>query len=339
MAMKPFDPEQRELIRSPLDDETILSGQFWGELRVFLAVAKAKSFNRAAEILNTSPPTVGRQVRRLQDMMGSQLFVPTQNGVKLTAKGQALAQALSSLDHSLFAISNDLKAENKEAEGIVRISITDGLNTFFVAPSVSTFTAEYPRIQLHLKSPANVVSLRDNQTDMMIGFSPIEGSDIFVQKLGFLHFIPIVAKSYIQHHGIPNKVNLKQHQFLQSEFYMAKTGLWDSWNRAVSQGQISHYCDNSMAYGMLVKAGLGVGLLGSYTVIEPNAVPLDLDVNISVPLYAIALTERLNSRPVRLVFDWLSEMFGPANPWFNPRLRLDPPQGRFDTGIKLLFNL
>lgn len=337
--MKPFDPDQRSLIRTPLENENILSGQFWGELRVFLAVAKAKSFNRAAELLNTSPPTVGRQVRRLQDLMGSQLFVPTQHGVKLTPKGQALAQALASLDHSLFALTNDLRAENKEAEGVVRVSITDGLNTFFVAPGVSAFVAEHPRIQLHLKSPANIVSLRDNQTDLMIGFTPVEAADVYVQKLGSLHFIPIVAKSYIQQYGIPTRTNLEHHLFLQSEFYMARTGLWDSWNQTVSHGKVAHYCDNSMAYGMLVKAGLGVGLLGSYTILEPNAVPLELDVKISVPLFALALTERLNSRPVRLVFDWLSEMFGPANPWFNPRLRLDPPQSRFDTGIKLLFNL
>jgi hypothetical protein len=44
-TMDPFDREQRVLNRSPLDDETILSREFWGELRVFLAVAKAKSFN------------------------------------------------------------------------------------------------------------------------------------------------------------------------------------------------------------------------------------------------------------------------------------------------------
>ncbi|WP_445504877.1 LysR substrate-binding domain-containing protein [Microvirga sp. G4-2] len=170
--------------------------------------------------------------------------MPTKNGVKLTAKGQALAHALTSLDHSLFALSNDLRAENKEAEGIVRVSITNGLNTFFVAPAVSGFAAEHSKIQLHLKSPANVVSLRDSQTDMMIGFSPIEASDIFVQKLGHLHFIPIVAKSYIRQHGIPTRSNLNQHYFLQSEFYMARTGLWDSWNQAVSQGQIAHFCDN-----------------------------------------------------------------------------------------------
>ena len=39
--MLPFDEEQH-LNKSPLSEETLLSGQFWGELRVFLAVAKTK---------------------------------------------------------------------------------------------------------------------------------------------------------------------------------------------------------------------------------------------------------------------------------------------------------
>lgn len=331
--MEPFG----YLNRTSLDDENLLSGHFWGELRVFLAVAKAKSFNRAAEILNTSQPTVSRQVKRLQDQMGSQLFVPTQHGVKLTVKGQALAQALSRLDHSLFALTNDLKAETKEAEGIVRISITDGLNTFFVAPAISAFAAEHPKIQLHLKSPTNVVSLRENQTDMMIGFSPVEAADISCRTLGFVHFIPVVAKPYIKQHGIPTLSNVGDHVFLQSDLY--STELWDPWNTIVDRGRTATICDNSMAYGMLVKAGLGVGLLGSYVVLEPNAVPLSLDVKISVPLYALVLTERLNSRPVQIVFDWLCEIFGPNNPWFHPEFRLRHPPNRYDSGIKLLFNI
>jgi molybdenum-dependent DNA-binding transcriptional regulator ModE len=102
--MHPFDQEQQSLNRSPLDDETLLSGQFWGELRVFLAVAKTKSFNRAAEITGTSQPTVSRQVKRLQDVVGSQLFISTPRGVKLTQKGEALARALSRFDHSLYSL-------------------------------------------------------------------------------------------------------------------------------------------------------------------------------------------------------------------------------------------
>ena len=134
----------RSFNKSSLDDETLLSGQFWGELRVFLAVAKTKSFNRAAEITNTSQPTVSRQVKRLQDVVGSQSFISTPRGVKLTEKGEALAKALSRLDHTLFSITSDLRAESSEAEGIVRVSITDGLNAVFAAPSLVRFSDQYP---------------------------------------------------------------------------------------------------------------------------------------------------------------------------------------------------
>jgi len=249
--MRPFDEEQQAFNKGPLDDETLLSGQFWGELRVFLAVAKTKSFNRAAEITNTSQPTVSRQVKRLQDVVGSQLFIPTPRGVKLTQKGEALARALSRLDHTLYSITNDLRAETNQAEGVVRVSLTDGLNAFFVAPAVERFSTEYPKIQLHLKSPHNLMNLRENQTDMMIGFNPVESADIAFRKLGFLHFIPVASKGYIKRCGLPTRSNLEDHCFVQSELYSARTGLWDGWNNIIARGRVAHFCDNSFSYGML----------------------------------------------------------------------------------------
>lgn len=337
--MLPFDADQQSLNKGLLDEESLLSGQFWGELRVFLAVAKTKSFNRAAEITNTSQPTVSRQVKRLQDVVGSQLFISTPRGVKLTPKGEALAQALSRLDHTLYSMTSNLNAETREAEGSVRVSITDGLNALFAAPALMQFSTQYPKIQLHLKSPLNHIDLRENQTDMMIGFAPSASSDIQFRKLGQLHFIPIVSKDYIRQYGLPTADALEKHLFIQSEYYMAKTGCWDSWQQAVSRGRIAHHCDNPFAYGMLVKSGLGIGLLGSYSLVEPCAVPIEIGLRISVPLFLLALTERLNARPVRLVFDWLSDVFGRNNPWFSDEFKLNNLPSEYDAGLRKMFNL
>jgi len=133
-------------------------------------------------------------------------------------------------------------------------------------------------------------------------------------------------------------INLEQHVFLQSEYYLPKTGLWDGWQQAVARGRIAHYCDNSFAYGMLVKAGQGIGMLGTYTLVEPCFVPLEIDLRISVPLYLIAATYRLSARPVRLVFDWLGEVFG-NNPWFSDELKLNNPPSKYDAGFRKMFNL
>jgi hypothetical protein len=73
--------------------------------------------------------------------------------------------------------------------------------------------------------------------------------------------------------------------------------------------------------------------------VEPSAVPLEFDLRIPVPIYLIALTDRLNARPVRLVFEWLSDVFGSNNPWFNDEFRLNNPPSVYDAGFRKCFNL
>jgi len=287
---KPFDPSQKNLNRSPLDDPHVLSGPFWGELRVFLAVAKAKSFNRAAEELNMSQPTVSRQVKRLQDIIGSQLVVPTQSGIKLTEKGKELAKSALALDEKLFEIAHDLKAETRDAEGLVRLCVTEALAGLFVAPSLVQFSERFPKIQLHIRNPINMTSFRENQTDVMIGFAPENQNGVTSEPLGYMHFLPIATHPYIDRFGVPTRKNLETHFFIDSQYYSSQTGIWDKWREAVSRGVVAHYCDNSFAYGLLVRSGTGIGLLGSYTLSDPTAVPLELDVHVRVPIYILAQT-------------------------------------------------
>lgn len=317
----PFDGSQRLLAQSPLDDPRLLSGPFWGELRVFLAVAKAKSFNRAAKQLGMSQPTVSRQVRRLQDVMGSQLFVSSANDITLTDKGLELAQALISLDAKLFEISHELRAESRDAEGLVRISVTEALAGLFIAPNLAAFSDRYPKIQLHIRNPANLAAFRENQTDIMIGFQPGSGS-VVSQQCGVVHLIPQASREYIQRYGMPTRGNLESHFFLDTEYYSAKTGVWDSWQSAVARGEVSHYCDNSYAYALMAKSGLGIALLGSYTLADPISIPLDIDVHIPLPIFILAMGERLQAKPIKLVYDWLCEIFSPNTPWFSPTLNL-----------------
>jgi DNA-binding transcriptional LysR family regulator len=335
----PFEKSQLRLNRSPLDDPNVLSGPFWGELRVFLAVAKAKSFNRAGEVLGMSQPTVSRHVKRLQDLMDAQLVIPTLSGIKLTEKGQELAQSLIALDHKLFNLSTALRAETRAAQGVVRLSITEGLGAMFVAPNLVSFGDDHPRIQLHIRNPVNMSSLAANQTDLMIGFMPAVGADVDCVALGHLHFVPVAGQNYVRRHGLPTLVNLEQHQFIDSEYYAATTGLWAPWHNLINRGRIAHYADNSFSYALLVRAGHGIGLLGTYALCDPTSIALDLGVQVSVPLYLLALNERLSSRPVRLVHEWLRSVFGACNPWFAKELNLQalPRTVLWDTTAENLF--
>lgn len=333
-------PFPQELLnRSSLDDPHILSGQFWGELRVFLAVAKSGSFSRAAALLATSQPTVSRQVKRLQDQLGAQLLVSSQVGVRLTSKGEQLARSLAELDQSLFMLSNDLRAESGKEEGLVRISITDGLGVFFLIPALEDFARAHPRIQVSLQNSLNLNDLRQSQTDLMIGFAPVQSSDVTTRTLGMLHLVPMASRAYVERYGVPELGNLERHKFIQTGLYMGNDEVWAPWNSLVGKGQIAHYSENSFTYGMMVKAGLGIGLLGSYTVMEPAARPIDLKVHIPIRLCATVLAGRLASRPVQLAFNWICEIFGSNNLWFSDKLTLAPKPNLDNRGFRLMFNL
>jgi DNA-binding transcriptional LysR family regulator len=159
---------------------------------------------------------------------------------------------------------------------------------------------------------------------MMIGFEPVDASDISCLPLGHLHLIPIASEQYIRRHGMPTTGDLSHHVFVDSQFYQAKTGMWDDWQSLMAQGRIAANCDSSLSYASAIIGGLGIGLLGNYTLSDTTLRHLLLGVHVSVPIFLLGLAERFEARPVRVVKDWLADTFGPHNPWFADQLNLRP---------------
>src|ERR1700686_4231137 len=132
----PFRTGAPSISKLAIEDGALLSGRYWGELRTFLAVAKARSLNRAADELGVSRMTAGREIRRLQDATGAQLIVFSKAGAALTRRGEELARALQRFDHEIHTLTADLRCELKQAEGAVRLSVTDGIGIIFVVPGL-----------------------------------------------------------------------------------------------------------------------------------------------------------------------------------------------------------
>ena len=269
----PFD-FQRGLVKiTELDDERVLSGQFWGELRVFLAVAKTRSFNRAAEMLDSSQPTVSRQVKRLQDLLGFQLLTATSQGVVLTDEGRRLAASASDLDERLYALSGGIKACKGEIEGVVSVSVPDTIATAFIAPAIKRFSQRYPKIQLRLKPPLHHIDLRHNNSDLNIAIHPIGLDEWISRPLGTLHLVPMASREYIKEFGSPDDGDLQSHRFVMSALKAERSGVWDKWVNLCHKGTVVHHCDDPLAYTLLVMSGVGIGLLPNYLAVELGGRP------------------------------------------------------------------
>lgn len=333
----PFGEDRKDLDRSPLEIDRLLSGNFWRELRTFLAVAKSRSYAKAGEMLQMSAPTVSRDIKRLQSAFGSQLVVANYAGAMLTPKGRALAMHLAELDYRLFSLSNNLKQEESQVAGRVSVSVTSGLGVAFVAPAVNRLTSSHPQIQVDLKEQVSFIHLEKNQTDIMLGMTPIQRPDVVCERAGILHLIPVASRGYVAQNGVPTRQNADHHRFIQCNYYVSKGPFWKNWNSLVD-GNHSHFCDNSLTYFSLVKSGAGIGLLGNYVLIEPGFVPIELGVHIALPLYVLALRDRLQSKPAKVVFDWCKEIFL-DNPLFGSDLVLSPGASAPEEDFRRFFNL
>ncbi len=82
------------------------------QLTAFVCVADCGSFNKAAERLYVSPPSVMKQINSLEHHLGLKLFDRTNQGIRLTAAGQVIYRHARYLfDYSAKAIEEAKQQE------------------------------------------------------------------------------------------------------------------------------------------------------------------------------------------------------------------------------------
>jgi DNA-binding transcriptional LysR family regulator len=118
------------------------------QFEVFLAVARAHSFRRAAETLHLSQPALSQHVRELEGALGARLFDRLGRAVHLTEAGRILE------DHAtrLFATLTDAQHAIADLQGLQRGTLTIGASTtpgIYVLPEVlGVFRQQYPGIEI-----------------------------------------------------------------------------------------------------------------------------------------------------------------------------------------------
>ncbi|MEJ2006893.1 MAG: LysR family transcriptional regulator [Acidobacteriota bacterium] len=80
------------------------------QLRYFQAVARFRSFTRAAEHEHISQPSLSQQIRKLEDELGAQLFDRLGRRIRLTAFGERFQEHALRILNNLEDARRDVKA-------------------------------------------------------------------------------------------------------------------------------------------------------------------------------------------------------------------------------------
>ena len=198
-------------------------------LRYFIAVAEELSFRRAAEKLNLAQPPLSAQIKALEEMLGTQLFLRSTRKVSLTSAGRVL------LDEARAVIAASQQAERRVREA--RVGLVGTLRLGVLAPAANSrlagvlrnFRAKYPGVQLalhELTSIEQIRRLREGQLDVGLVRPPVPASELateFVenwrQVLALPSDHPLARKRKLQWKDFDKQAMVMMHPSVQHLYY------------------------------------------------------------------------------------------------------------------------
>ena len=322
-------------MRSPKKNDTARSQRWtiieaptvsdWEAAHIFLEVARCGSFRAAAQKLKQSVNALRRRVDALELDLGVPLLVRHVNGVRLTDEGAKIYDAALRMEGASFELLQARNLSEKQAEGEVNLSITEGLGAYWLIPQFVEFQRSNPRLTLNLRCSQAPPDLLRLEADISVQLQRPKEPDLKVVKLGYLHMMFFASRSYLEIHGTPKTISdLEKHRLV---ILLDEGGKWENaYQKALAgispSGLVALRNNVSSAHFWSVVKGCGIGLLPTYVqALGSTLVPLDIGV---IHKHEIWLTYRSDAKRIariRKTIDWAAQSFDSHKyPWFREEL-------------------
>ena len=136
--------------------------------KVFLCVAECGSISQSAEQLYISQPAVSMTIKKLEESLGTTLFLRKPRGVVLTENGRLLYDGVKQALNMLSDTESNLK--HLENNGRLRIAASNVLCKYLLMPYLQKFTEKYPftDVSITCTSSANAHKMLEECKDTFV---------------------------------------------------------------------------------------------------------------------------------------------------------------------------
>jgi DNA-binding transcriptional LysR family regulator len=174
------------------------------DLGAFIAVARERSFTRAAAQLGVSPSALSQTMRALEEKLGVRLLTRTTRSVAPTDAGERLIATvgphLEEIETGLAALS---ELRDKPA-GIIRITAVDHAAETILWPSLANFLAEYPDVQVDLVVDNMLRDIVAERFDAGIRMGERVARDMIAVRIGpEIRMAAVATPAYFKKHSKP----------------------------------------------------------------------------------------------------------------------------------------
>lgn len=235
----------------------------WNDLRYVLAVARAGSALRGAELMGVNQTTVLRRLDAIEERLGAPLFERRRTGQTLTAAGRRAVEAAERMEAEAEALRTALAAQSRELAGSVRVTASETLANRLVTPCLLAFRERHPGISVEVVASDARLDVARGEADVALraGFAP-EGAGIVARRLPDTDWTVYCSRAYASERGAPaNRAQIPGHDIVGMEGRMAVLPGW-RWLQASAPDTPVRCRSNSLVNLVWnLKAGLGLGAL------------------------------------------------------------------------------
>ena len=293
----------------------------WEAIRLFLAVARHGSFRSAAEHLGLSINVLRRRITDLETALGVPILTRHVDGVRTTTEGEQILAAAKKMEDASFELIRSRDRVTPSLTGEVRLAVTEGLGTFWLAPRMVEFQRSNPQLVVDLHCAMRSADVLRLEADVAVQLTKPTTPDLKVVKLGRLHSMPFAGRSYVQTYGMPKKFEdwAKHRMVLQVAEQTATEELYAHALAGRADPKVVKFRTNvSSALVWAISKGAGIGWLPTYIhAISRKLTPIDLGLNFPFDIWLTYHPDAARIPRVRRLIDWTVAAFDPKKfPWF-----------------------
>jgi DNA-binding transcriptional LysR family regulator len=293
----------------------------WDAARVFLEVVRCGSFRSAAERLELSINGVRRRIDDFERQIGATLFTRDAHGTRLTEEGSLVVSAVERMEAASFDLLRAGSSVTNTLSGEVRVAITEGLGTFWLAPRLVEFQQSFPNILVDLHCAMRSADVSRHEADIAIHLSRPATLDVKLVRLGRMHLMFFASRKYLETYGAPTTAEelVKHRLVMQVTDQIAAKEAFESLFPGYSPRDLLVMKTNvSSAHYWAVANGAGIGVFPTYAcALGGKMIPLEIELRRPFDIWLSYHPGSGRIPRVRHMIDWLVEAFNPAKfPWF-----------------------
>jgi DNA-binding transcriptional LysR family regulator len=174
------------------------------DLSAFLAVARERSFTKAAAKLGVSQSALSQTVRQLEERIGLRLLTRTTRSVSPTEAGERLLQNVGPhLDEVAVQIEGLSELRERPA-GTIKITAGDHAITTLLWPKLRGVLAQYPDINVEISADAGLTDISAHGFNAGVRLGDQVAKDMISARIGpDIRFVVVGTPAYFAKHTPP----------------------------------------------------------------------------------------------------------------------------------------